>query len=63
VKIALGVSLYVNFNKEKKKRKAQFEIQRKSIINRPTQEDLQNKEKERKSVGAFFQGKNPYAIK
>lgn len=69
VKIALTVSLDINFQKEKKKKKqVQIETMRKSVfINKSNKtssnENFLSQEKMRKSVGAFFLGgKNPFSI-
>jgi hypothetical protein len=65
IKIALTISLDINFAKEKKKKRlVQIESSRKTIVNRPenSNENFSNQDKMRKSVGAFFQGgKNPFA--
>lgn len=64
VKIALTISLDVNFAKEKRKKKlVQIESSRKTMIQKQdNNNDFSNQDKMRKSVGAFFQGgKNPFA--
>lgn len=71
VKVCLGVSLYINFTKEKRKRKTQFESSsKKNIFSRNSVDRLGNSnsnsnyqgDKARKSVAGFFQGKNPFSL-
>lgn len=65
VKIALTISLDVNFAKEKRKKKlVQIESSRKTMIQKQenSNDNFASQDKMRKSVGAFFQGgKNPFS--
>ena len=62
LKIVLAISLSVNETKKNKKAKqTKFDASRKTLFNEKS-EKFGQQERSRKSVGGFFQGKNPFSV-